>query len=296
MCRMPGGKFSFGVFEFDPERKELRREGALIHLQAQPGLALAYLLERRGQVVTREELCRAIWGTETFVDFARGLNFCIAQLRAALRDDAANPVYIRTQPKQGYSFIAPVTRTDQANVTVRVRRNRYLPAGVAVLIAIAFCAGYLLRIAHASSALPIVAVMRFDNESGDDALTRFSDNLTDGVVERLTALGDGHAAIIGNATMLRLPREQRDLTAVSRELHARYVVLGQVQAHGEQTRVLAHLIRLPEQTHLWVVRLDRTIGDPLAVEAEIAQRIASEFAPRIADDVKNGGSSPGLSR
>src|SRR5215472_18370491 len=274
MCRMPAGKFSFGIFEFDADRNELRREGALVHLQAQPRLALKYLLEHTGHVVTREELYHAIWGKETFVDFERGLNFCIAQLRTALGDDAANPVYIRTQPKQGYCFIAPVNRVDQAKPRTAdpVRRTRYWPLGVALLIAMAFGAGYLLRIVHASSGLPIVAVMRFDNESGNDALTRFSDNLTDGVVERLTTLGDGHAAIIGNATLLRLPREQRDLTAVSRELHAQYVVLGQVQAHGEQTRVLAHLIRLPEQTHLWVVRLDRTIGDPLAVEAEIAQR------------------------
>src|SRR6202012_5627715 len=74
---------------------------------------LGCLIARRGEVVTREELCRAVWGSETFVDFERGLNFCIAQVRSALDDDTVSPRFIRTFPRRGYKFIGPVERIDQ---------------------------------------------------------------------------------------------------------------------------------------------------------------------------------------
>jgi TolB-like protein len=127
-------------------------------------------------------------------------------------------------------------------------------------------------------------VVRFDNETGDPSLTNFSDGLTDSVVEQLTSWSQGRYDVIGNAHILRLPREQRDLLAVASSLHAEYAVLGQVQAKDEQTRILAHLIRLPEQTHLWVVRVDRPLDDRLGVESEAAQKIAAEFSPRVVKD------------
>src|SRR5947209_10625725 len=104
------GQFRFGLFEFDAERLELRREGVAAHLQSQPGRVLALLIQNAERAVSREELRSAIWGHETFVDFERGLNFCISQIRSALGDDSARPIYIRTFPKQGYQFIAPVER------------------------------------------------------------------------------------------------------------------------------------------------------------------------------------------
>jgi TolB-like protein len=127
-------------------------------------------------------------------------------------------------------------------------------------------------------------VLRFDNETADLSMNRFSDGLTDNVVEQLTLQSNGRYAVIGNARILRLPRDQRDLRAISSALHAGYVVLGQVQSSGENTRILAHLIRLPDQTHLWVARIDRSVGDPLSIESEAAQKIAAEFSGRLLKD------------
>jgi DNA-binding winged helix-turn-helix (wHTH) protein len=107
----------FGEFEFDLDRKELRRNGSRAPLQSQPALVLAALLQRAGEVVSREELHSAIWGGDTFVDCERGLNFCMTQIRAALGDDAARPLYIRTVPRKGYQFIAPVQRPSVASPT-----------------------------------------------------------------------------------------------------------------------------------------------------------------------------------
>src|SRR5437660_2952088 len=116
---MSAEQFRFGVFEFHRASRELRRHGMLVRLQAQPAQVLACLLERAGEVVSREELRQAVWQEGTFVDFERGLNFCIAQIRAALNDNAAEPRYVRTIPKRGYQFIAPVTRSRNGELLPR---------------------------------------------------------------------------------------------------------------------------------------------------------------------------------
>ena len=301
---MDTGRFRFGLYEFNTATRELRREGALVHLQAQPAQVLGCLIERAGEVVSRDELRATVWGSETFVDFERGLNFCISQIRSALKDDSAEPTYIRTIPKQGYQFIAPVERA----VYVVPQAEKIVPAGTGVdkrtivaecvsivLVVVVLAAGYLIWRSHNASRSPIVAVLRFDNETGNPDMDRFSDALTDTVVAQLTTASGGRYKVIGNALILRGPRAQRDLNAIATSLDAAYVVLGQVQSNGGQIRILAHLIRLPDQTHVWVVREDRTLEDPLGVESDVAQRIAAEFAPRVPTVAERSASLPAAS-
>ena len=95
----------FGVFDFDVETQELRRQGRRVHLTGQAAMVLTILLSRRGDVVTRDELKRALWSDATFVDFDRSLNFCVSSLRAALRDAARSPRFVETLPRRGYRFI-----------------------------------------------------------------------------------------------------------------------------------------------------------------------------------------------
>lgn len=292
-------RFRFGVFEFDAAARELRREGALVHLQPQPAQLLGYLLTHADKVVSREDLRTAIWGTETFVDFERGLNFCVARLRSALEDDSASPRFIRTVPKRGYRFIAPVQQVDEDLSAVleplgkRTRRTVLWACGAVTLVGIAACGGYWAHSLALVRRQPIVAVARFDNETADTAMTPFADGLTDNVVEELTRASRSRYSVIGNARLLRVPREQRDLNAIAASLHAGYVVLGQVQSNGAQTRILVHLIRLPDQTHLWVVRIEPAATDQLNAESEAAQRVGDEFSRRIAAD-SSGSRLPAL--
>ena len=102
------GRCRFGPFTFDFRIDELRREGAVVKLSPQPSRVLARLLARPGEVVLREELRDHLWGHDTFVDFERGLNFCILQVRTALGDSSDNPRFVQTVPRKGYRFIAPV--------------------------------------------------------------------------------------------------------------------------------------------------------------------------------------------
>jgi TolB-like protein len=235
-------------------------------------------------------LRQAVWPDGIFVDFERGLNFCIAQIRAALTDTAVEPRFIRTIPKRGYQFIAPVSRSGSSELphtkianpgTVWATKTALLILAACLVLASLFAAGYWVTSRHSVQKTPIVAVARFDNETGDPAMTQFSDAVTDMLVVDLTAKGDGQYRVIGNASELRVAREQRDLTAVASSLGASYVILGQVQRKGDQTRILAHLIHLPDQTHVWVTRIDRTVNDPLALESQVAQTVAVEFAPKI---------------
>jgi DNA-binding winged helix-turn-helix (wHTH) protein/TolB-like protein len=301
---MKSGCYRFGVFEFDTESLELRRQGAIVHLQSQPARVLACLIHS-DRTVTREELRAAIWGNETFVDFERGLNFCISQIRSALGDDSARPIYIQTLPKRGYQFIAPVefiareieALENPAKIpTARFASRRgWMMAGVAVILlsAAGFAAAHYWHHGANARGLPILAVVRFDNETGDQGTTRFSDGLTDNVVESLSALGDGKYEVIGNARVLRQPREGRDLKAIAQELHARYIVMGQVQADHDKIRILAHLIRMPEQTHLWVVRVDnQSLDNPIDLETELTQRIVDQFSSRLAADISRSASQP----
>ena len=103
------GRCRFGLFEFDFGSGELRKDGIAVKLPPQPSRVLALLLARPGDVVLREELRRLLWGEDTFVDFERGLNFCILQVRGALGDSSENPRFVQTIPRKGYRFIAPLT-------------------------------------------------------------------------------------------------------------------------------------------------------------------------------------------
>jgi DNA-binding winged helix-turn-helix (wHTH) protein/TolB-like protein len=274
------GAVRFGIFEFDPATRELRREGTPVRLQAQPAQVLAVLVARSGEVVTREELRQAVWGSETFVDFERGLNFCVAQIRSALGDSADSPRFIRTLPKRGYQFIAPVAVPEAPVPPAPQRRIPSWRLAAAAVLAIAvLLAGWQW---WASRSLVRIAVTRFDNETGNPDLDRFADGLTDSVVADLTTARDGRLGVIGNAAILRMPRARRDLKAIGSTLGVRYVVLGQVQGDASHPRVLAHLIRLPEQTHIWVTRRDNlSLADQSGAESEMAARISREFVSHL---------------
>ena len=125
----PGMTYRFGIFEFDDRAAILTRSDRPVALEPQPARALALLLSRAGDVVTRDELRAHLWGDDTHVDFDRGLAYCVGQLRAALGDSADNPRFVQTLPRRGFCFIAPVTAADRRIVrrsTFGVRRSRFV--------------------------------------------------------------------------------------------------------------------------------------------------------------------------
>src|SRR5262245_7401090 len=104
----PEGVYRFGLFEVDGRTGELRKQGRAIKLRGRPFDILLLLLNRRGDLITREELRQQLWPADTFVDFDHGMNSAMNRLREALGDSAENPRFIETLPKRGYRFIAPI--------------------------------------------------------------------------------------------------------------------------------------------------------------------------------------------
>ena len=283
----------FGQFAFDPETGALTRNGVPVRLAPQPARVLALLVQRAGDVVTRDELRQQIWGTDTFVDFERGLNFCIAQIRSALGDSADSPLYVETLPKRGYRFIAPtfalppppsgLRRTSRATVgkpqvpetgpPAPARPARAIIVGAVVLLAVA--AGLAALAIRNNDHGPVrIAVVPFDNETGDTEFDRIAGGVADATVARLaTPERIKQVEVIGNAAVLRRPRAFRDLKAIGEELDAHYVVLAQVKHDETRVRLVAHLIRISDQAHVWAHTFDRDAFG-LDVQAELAEAIA----------------------
>jgi len=116
---LPSPVLRFGPFELDAVNGELRKAGTILKLHPQPQRLLLLLLEKPGQLVTREEIQHCLWGSNTFVDFEGGINFCVKQIRVALADNVEKPRYIETVPRRGYRFIAPVISADSKPVAPR---------------------------------------------------------------------------------------------------------------------------------------------------------------------------------
>jgi len=283
----------FGLFELDPASGDLRREGRPVRLQPQPARVLALLVSRPGEVVTREELRRQIWSDGTFVDFERGLNFCIAQIRSALQDSADSPRFIETLPRRGYRFIAPVAPSVSAsNASVPTAQEgpvpvqrRGLPRGRLIAGGLAIGTIVLIAMLAASGGRDSrvrVAVVPFDNETGDTSYGNLGQGIADATVARLAAPGRvDRLAVVGNSAALRQPRSFRDLKAIGQEASVEYVVLAQVKRDASKVRLIAHLIRVSDEAHVWAQTFDRD-AFTLEAQADIAEQIAKAVADRLA--------------
>src|SRR5437762_350004 len=167
----------FGTFEVDLRAGELRRQGVRIKVQEQPFHVLTLLLQRPGEVVTREELRNQNWSPDTFVDFDNSLNTAINKLREALGDSADNPRFIETLPRRGYRFIAPVTEVDGATkgaaTSVRVasptRSRKMVMTAVVVIFAAGISGGLLWRARQAQrlTEKDTIVLGDFANSTGD---------------------------------------------------------------------------------------------------------------------------------
>lgn len=136
----PARRYRFGVFEADSATGELRKKGIRIKLHAQPFQLLFMLLDRPGEMLTREEICRELWPDGTFVDYEHGVNSAVNRLREALGDKASNPRFVETLARRGYRFVAPVERiqlddeaTTQSKEKVIEKPTEVFPANAAIV-------------------------------------------------------------------------------------------------------------------------------------------------------------------
>jgi DNA-binding winged helix-turn-helix (wHTH) protein/TolB-like protein len=296
--------FKFGVFEFESDSGALTKNGRAVALEPQPARALGCLLAKAGEVVTREELRDAVWGAGTHVDFDRGLAYCLSQIRFALGDSGENPRFVQTLPKKGYRFIAPVADASGASsasgasgassasgesgasraLAGRSRADvfrRWQAIGYGVVAVAALVGWFVSRPPAAAPALAVIAVSIFDNETGQPEHDRLVAGLSDLVVARLTALDPARIAVVGNAAVLRQPRNIRNLQAVAAQIDADYVLLGQLQRGEAGLRFITHFIRLADLAHLKANRLVMADGGVSGLEDAVVE----EFTRAVAEHV-----------
>ena len=245
----------FGAFEVDTRSGELRRQGLRLKLQEQPFQVLVLLLERPGELVTREELTKKLWCDNTFVDFDRGLNKAINRLREVLRDSAEKPRFIETLPHRGYRFIAPVESAgvDSANATQV--RGRRLPQPI--------------------PRIDSLLVLPLDNHSGDPAQEYFADGMTEELISAISKISS--LRVISRTSAMRYKGARKSLPAIAKELRVDAVVEGSVARSDQKVRITAQLIHAPDDRHLWSGRYERELHDILQLQAEIAEDIARQI-------------------
>jgi len=230
----------FGPYEVNLQTGELRKSGYRIRLQDKPFRILVALLEQPGTLVTRDELHKRLWPDDTFVDFDSGLNTALTKLRESLSDSAEEPRYIETFPRRGYRFMAPVSNSAISRVTM-------------------------------------LAVMPFENLSGDKGQEYFSDGLTEEMITRLARLNPDRLGLIARTSSLRYKRTPRDIGRIARELSVDWILEGSVRCAGERVRITAQLVRTRDESHLWAQSYDRDLRDILAVQSEVALAVAAEI-------------------
>jgi TolB-like protein/DNA-binding winged helix-turn-helix (wHTH) protein len=290
--------FQFGAFELDPRAGELRKHGVKVKLQEQPLRVLVNLLEHAGEVVTKEELQRQIWPSDTFVDFDHGLHSAITRLREALGDSSESPRFIETLARRGYRFIAPVTVIGNTTPTEPTRegsmpqaRNRLRwPGsgvlagllGLAVLFAVflGFDLGGARRwLRRSNPAIGALAVLPLEDLSGDPAQEYFADGMTDALITDLAKISA--LRVVSRTSVMRYKRTQKSVREIARELNVDAIVEGSIEHAGNRVRISAQLIRAATDQHLWAEAYDRDMSDMLRVQEEIARSIAREIQVKL---------------
>jgi TolB-like protein/DNA-binding winged helix-turn-helix (wHTH) protein/tetratricopeptide (TPR) repeat protein len=295
------GKLRFDDFELDVRAGQLRRHGVRLRLSGQPLQVLEILLERAGDVVTREELQRCIWPADTFVDFDHSLHNAIARVREVLGDSAENPRYIETLPRRGYRYIgavedapappAPAEKADRAGEVVSFpaagKWNSRLAVVVCTVIlcavsALGLFAWTLWRSARAkTAALPIhsIAVLPLSNLSGDPSEEFFSDGMTDQLITDLAKVGS--LRVISRTSVMQYKGARKSLPEIARELNVDAIVEGSVIRSGQRVRVTAQLLEARTDRHIWAETYDRDRGDVLKLQEEVAGAIAQQVRVQI---------------
>ncbi len=278
--------YRFGAFTLDARTGELSNAGSRTPLRDQALQLLLALLERPGDVVTREELTSRLWAEGTFVDFDRGLNKAVNHLREALGDSAEHPRFIETLPRKGYRFIAPVARpapeVEQApsNEPGRVSRVRVWVAVAALVTCLGIVIGvnaggtrtWLGTRWRPAPQISALAVIPLENLSRDPEQEYFADGMTDALITGLAKVGS--VRVTSRTSVMRFKGTKKTVADIGRELNVDAVVEGTVTRSGSRVRITAQLIQVSTDMHLWAEAYERDLSEVLDLQREVATDIA----------------------
>jgi TolB-like protein/Tfp pilus assembly protein PilF len=230
----------FHRFELDLTSGELRKDGQKIALPPKAFALLKALVERPGEVVTREELRVRLWASDTFVEFDDSLNHAVKKLRQALGDSAEDPQFIETLPRFGHRFIASRVRATESEPAIRS-----------------------------------LAVLPMANLSADPQQDYFADGMTDALITDLSKIRA--VKVISRTSVMQYKGVHKPLPQIARELGVDGVIEGAVQRSDGRVRITVQLIRAETDTHLWAESYERDFRDVLSLQGEVAWAVAREI-------------------
>ena len=291
----------FGPFAADLETGSLYKLTRRVKLQEQPYQVLAALLERPGELITREELRQRLWAANSFVDFDHGLNIAINKLREALGDSAEEPRYIQTVPRRGYRFIGVLQSDEPLNEAALrtdtpaarpVNTRHIFYAGVAGVLALAGALVLVLTRYHGSShanpesrRIESIAVLPLRNLSGDSEQEYFADGMTEALITDLAQIRA--LRVISRTSVMRYKGLNKPPPEIAQELHVEGVVEGSVLRSGGRVRITAQLVDAASAKDLWARSYERELRDVLILQSEVASAIADEIRVKITPQERN---------
>src|SRR6266478_2958886 len=307
----------FGVYEADLKACELRKHGFRLKLAEQPFQVLALLLERPGDVVTRDELRTRLWEGDTFVDFDHGLNNAVMRVREVLGDSSEHPRYVETVPRRGYRFIAPVEvpsvsfpvseahgplddsavapQPRSTSVVVPSSEDRLSKTSsrwgafprIAALTAFILLCSLLLIVATRHYARPVDASKTNAQRSTSLVVLplenlsgdKEQDFFADGMTDELIAnlAKIRSLRVISRSTAMAYKGTRKPLSQIAQELNVDAVVEGTVLRVGSRVRITAELVRVSTDRHLWAETYESQMGDILALQNRVSSAIVNEI-------------------
>jgi TolB-like protein/DNA-binding winged helix-turn-helix (wHTH) protein len=306
----------FGTFELNLRTGELASVGtaaveagaAKVQLRQQPFQILRILVERQGKIVTREEIRQILWPNDTVVEFDRSINVAMAILRKALADDADHPKYIETLTGRGYRLISPLEwqqsstaargllepQTDtlprvdgqvgeqEPRAPTHWRKAAVLGASAVILIVVGYLSWRHFRaITPPKSEKIMLAVLPFENLTGDPNKEYLADGLTEETISQLGQLNPNQLGVIARTSVMGYKHKDERLDQIGRDLSVQYVLENSLRQSGDHLRITSQLLQVKDQSHLWSHDYDYRAQDILTVQDDVAKTVAREIQVRL---------------
>ena len=315
MHTLPSGRVLFGAFELDLTTGELRSTETpdpshKVLLREQVFQVLRMLLQREGKIVTREEIKERLWPDDTVVDFDPSINATIKTLRRTLGDSADNPRYIETLARRGYRLMPAIeylgsvpgaaaekdrdqheqSAAEMSESTARVQRQvktHWWKAALVLASAVILVGANYISLRHVRATESTrsdkirLAVLPFQNLTGDPNKDYLADGLTEEMISQLGRLNPEQLGVIARTSVMGYKHNDVRMDQIGRDLSVQYVLENSLRESGDHMRLTAQLIQVKDQTHLWSQDYDYPVKDILNVEDDVAKAVARQIQPRL---------------
>jgi TolB-like protein/DNA-binding winged helix-turn-helix (wHTH) protein len=295
--------YRFGQFVLDPRRRMLSRADSPVVLTPKAFDVLLFLVQHPNRLVTKEELLQAVWG-DTFVEEGN-LAQHISHLRKALGDNSDDTRLIVTIARKGYQFTANVTVTDAADTARQAAaqapttepltpevlasaHSHWWKTSLALISPVILVGAGLVSWMHFRAPGPLtsqqkvmLAVLPFQNLTGDPQKEYLADGLTEEMISQLGRLSPGQLGVIARTSVMGYKHSNERLDKIGRDLSVEYVLESSLRESGDRLRLTAQLIHVKDQTHIWSKDYDYPASDILSVEDDVADAVAKEIRVRL---------------